>query len=81
MRWRLAAFSFVILAADCRKKTARSIIHGDPAGAARDEEAEAIILRIAAAALLCLSRNPDGRFEDALEEAATLWAGRIRSGS
>lgn len=47
-------------------------------GAARDEQAESIIVHTAALALLCLSRDPQARFEDAVEKAAVLWRERRR---
>ncbi len=49
-------------------------------GAARDELAEATIVRTAAAALLCLAQDPAMPFDDALERANTLWQKRNRHG-
>lgn len=47
-------------------------------GAARDEQAELTIQYTAAAALLCLSKDPSARFEEGLDQAAELWASRKR---
>lgn len=47
-------------------------------GAARDEQAEDTILHTAAVGLLCLSRDPGARIEDALEQARALWSRRRR---
>lgn len=56
----------------------REYWHAVWTGAARDELAEATIVRTAASALLCLGRDPDVTFDDALEYAHTLWQKRDR---
>lgn len=49
-------------------------------GAARDEYAEATIVKTAAAALLCLAKDRAVSFESALEHAVHLWQKRDRHG-
>ncbi|MGF9564463.1 glycosyl transferase family protein [Neorhizobium sp. JUb45] len=47
-------------------------------GAARDEWAEAVILKTAAVAFLALSGDPQARFDDCVKRAGELWAERKR---
>ncbi len=47
-------------------------------GSERDEQVEATIQHTAAVALLCLTRDPQARFSDALEQARQLWNTRPR---